>query len=89
MYASSGTEQVPLEACRRYASSGTEQVPLEACPLCASSGTKEVRLKGDRRTLMSLILFIVFCLGSNMKQKTKPGGALQPSSDFLAAVSGA
>ena len=24
-----------------------------------------------------------------MKQKTKPGGALQPSSDFLAAVSGA
>ena len=43
--ASSGTEQVPLEACRRYASSGTEHVSLQACRQCASSGTEQVSLE--------------------------------------------
>ena len=47
-HASSGTEQVPLEACRQYASSGTEQVPLEACPLCLPSGTEQVPLEACR-----------------------------------------
>ena len=68
MYASNGTEQVPLEACRLYASSGPEEVPLEARPVYASSGTEQVPLEACRRYVSSAILQacrLYACSGTN------------------------